>query len=153
MGWASHLAVTTYDSSLSPAVKYAFLGFPPYYPFLLMTILSPRTLARQGLILYYAQLTLNVAWTPLFFGAKRMGLALVDIITLTGTTFYMTVRPPSLLHSSSLICITLQRVLNEATNGKTALFLLPYCAWLTFATYLNASFLYLNNANTRPENR
>jgi hypothetical protein len=62
-----------------------------------MTLISARTLAHQGLMLYYAQLTLNVAWTPLFFGAKWMGLALVDIITLTGTTFYMTVCPSILI--------------------------------------------------------
>lgn len=31
------------------------------------------------LALYGTQLALNVAWSPLFFGAKKLGAALVDI--------------------------------------------------------------------------
>lgn len=72
------------------------------------------TAALTGLRLYYAQLALNLAWTPLFFGLKQVGssvptydnnrgpahpsfplsqitVSLVDIVTLTGTVYYMTV--------------------------------------------------------------
>ncbi|QRV87329.1 tspO/MBR-related protein [Ceratobasidium sp. AG-Ba] len=50
MGYASHLAIKAYDTSLSPAVKDA---------------------ALTGLKMYWVQLALNTAWTPLFFGMKQ----------------------------------------------------------------------------------
>ncbi|KIM29398.1 hypothetical protein M408DRAFT_67840 [Serendipita vermifera MAFF 305830] len=105
MGYASHLAVKAYDSSLSPA---------------------SRADSYDGLKLYYIQLGLNLLWTPLFFMAKQKGLALVDIVTLTGTTFWMTA------------------TLNHPTAGRSTLLLMPYCLWLTFATYLNGSFWFWN---------
>ncbi|CAG7848591.1 SubName: Full=Related to Peripheral-type benzodiazepine receptor {ECO:0000313/EMBL:CCA70660.1} [Serendipita indica DSM 11827] len=110
MGWASHLAIRAYDQSLSP---------------------SSRMDAYAGLKLYWIQLGLNLAWTPLFFMAKQKGLALLDILPLTGVVYWMTY------------------TLHHATNGATTLFLAPYCAWLTFASYLNFEFWYLNRG--RPE--
>ncbi|OBZ70450.1 Translocator protein [Grifola frondosa] len=99
MGYASHLAVKAFDESLTTARK------------------SPTSIA---LTLYYAQLALNLAWSPLFFFKKQVGLALIDMGLLTGTTMYMT----ALLH--------------EPTGGKSTYLLLPYCAWLSYATYINA---------------
>jgi len=72
-----------------------------------------------ALTVYAAQLVLNAAWTPVFFGAGRYGLALVDIVLLwflIGATVWL-FRPVS-------------RV--------AAALLLPYWAWVTFATALNA---------------
>ena len=51
MGYASHLAIQAYDNALTPATK---------------------DLAYTGLALYYGQLVLNLAWTPIFFGLKRV---------------------------------------------------------------------------------
>lgn len=51
MGWAAHLAVKALDTS----------------PFL-----AVRTAASSALTLWYAQFALNMAWTPLFFGAKKV---------------------------------------------------------------------------------
>ncbi|TDL29554.1 TspO/MBR-like protein [Rickenella mellea] len=90
---------------------------------------APATLvadAKLGLALYYGQLCFNVLWTPLFFGWKQPGIALLDISFLTGTTYYAT----ALLH--------------HATGGKSTYFLVPYCMWLTFATYLNGGIWWLN---------
>jgi benzodiazapine receptor len=53
-------------------------------------------LANSALTLYFGQLALNFIWTPIFFGLKKPAPALVDILTLTGTVFYMTVS--ALLH-------------------------------------------------------
>lgn len=67
----------------------------------------------------------NVAWTPIFFKAQRPGWALVDIIVLDVTlaimiaVFWKAYRPSSIL-------------------------LMPYMAWVSFATYLNAGFFWLN---------
>lgn len=71
-----------------------------------------------ALTVYAAQLVLNAAWTPLFFGAGRYGLALVDIVlmwSLIGTTIWL-FRPISRLAAGLL---------------------LPYWGWVTFATALN----------------
>ncbi|KAA1114697.1 hypothetical protein PGT21_018879 [Puccinia graminis f. sp. tritici] len=82
-------------------------------------------LANSALTLYFGQLALNFIWTPIFFGLKKPAPALVDILTLTGTVFYMT-------------------NLTSKFNSKAAYLFLPYCAWLSFATYLNGMIWYLN---------
>ncbi|KAG8687790.1 hypothetical protein FRC12_019112 [Ceratobasidium sp. 428] len=105
MGYASHLAIKSYDASLSPAVKDA---------------------ALTGLKMYWVQLGLNVSWSPLFFLLRQKGLALIDIAALTTTVVAMT------------------RTLHGPTDGKATYFLAPYCAWLTYATYLNGGYWWLN---------
>jgi benzodiazapine receptor len=35
-------------------------------------------------------------------------------------------------------------VLHKPTGGKSTWLLVPYCAWLGIATYLNAGIVYLN---------
>jgi len=110
MGYASHIAVKALDSSLAPHVVSA---------------------ARTGITLYWAQLGLNFLWTPLFFGWKRVDLALVDISVLTGTVIYMTTQ------------------LDEPTKGATTLLLAPYCAWLCLATYLNGGIWWLNSGKPK----
>jgi len=69
MGYASHIAATTLDSSLSP---------------------STRDDVHSALQYYFVSLGLNFAWTPLFFVFKKPGLALLDITALTGTVAYIT---------------------------------------------------------------
>lgn len=53
MGWAAHIAVKALDTSPRLAVREA---------------------ASASLALWYAQFALNMAWTPLFFGAKKVSL-------------------------------------------------------------------------------
>jgi len=104
MGYASHLAVKSFDSS----------------------VLQTRSDLSLALGLYFAQLGLNFLWSPLFFGLKQIGLALVDCALVTATTIYMT------------------KLLHDSTAGKTTYFLIPYCVWLSFATYLNGGIWWLN---------
>jgi len=106
MGYASHLAVRSFDAAATP---------------------SGTAAADQSLQLYYAQLALNLLWTPLFFGAKQKEVALGNILALTGTVVAMTVK----MHSLN-------------TPFSTTWFLAPYCAWLGYATYLNAGYVFLN---------
>jgi translocator protein len=81
--------------------------------------------------LYVAQLGLNALWTPLFFGARRPGLALLEPIALwvsaalTARRFYRIRRPAGLLF-------------------------LPYLAWLTFAAALNAAIWRRGRAGRTP---
>lgn len=51
MGWAAHVAVKALDTSPRLPVREA---------------------ASASLVLWYAQFALNMAWTPLFFGAKKV---------------------------------------------------------------------------------
>jgi tryptophan-rich sensory protein len=79
-----------------------------------------RTGWSAALTVYAAQLVLNAAWTPIFFGFGRYGLALADIVVLwfligaTIALFWRVSRPAAAL-------------------------LVPYWAWVTFATALNAA--------------
>jgi benzodiazapine receptor len=87
---------------------------------------APPT-ARRGLMaVWIVQLALNFIWSPFFFSAHRIGLALADIV---------------LLLAAIVTFITL-----AARCGETAaaLLMLPYAAWVAFATALNVAFLRLN---------
>ena len=80
----------------------------------------------RPLWLWSAQLVLNAIWTPLFFGAGRYGLAFADIVVLW-----------------LLIGVTV--VLFWRVHRVAAALLLPYWAWVTFATALNFSIWQLNS--------
>lgn len=80
---------------------------------------------RQPLGLFFLQLALNAAWTPLFFGLRQPGVAFAEILVLwlviVGTI------------------VSFRRV-----NGTAAVLLLPYLAWVTFAAALNLTLWRLN---------
>ncbi len=77
------------------------------------------------LTLFLVQLILNALWSPLCFGAKNLGFALVDILllwlalTATVVAFYKAYRLAGAL-------------------------LVPYLAWVTFASALNFTLWRLN---------
>ena len=80
---------------------------------------------RRPLHLYVVQLALNAAWTPIFFGAHQIGWALVEIVALWFA-----------------ILLTL---LGFYRVSKTAgMLLVPYLAWVTFASVLNLTLWRLN---------
>jgi len=82
-------------------------------------------------ILLVVHFTAGFSWTGIFFGRKRMLLALVDILVLDLT----------LLAAIPLIF---------RASATAALFLLPYLFWGLFATYLNLA-LWLLNRERREE--
>ncbi|CAN5818897.1 hypothetical protein BH23GEM6_BH23GEM6_08590 [soil metagenome] len=81
--------------------------------------------AALPLGLFLLQLIPNGAWSWLFFGLRRMDLALIDI-TLLWLLILATV-------------IAFWRVRRIA-----GLLLLPYLAWVSYATALNLALLQLN---------
>ncbi len=81
--------------------------------------------ARGVLRLYGAQLALNALWSVCFFGLRRPDLALVDIAGLW-----------------SLLVVALVRFW-RADRVAGALWV-PYVAWVTFASVLNATIWWLN---------
>lgn len=87
------LSLPSPATSLKPRLQiawtylYATMGYASH-----LISLSPLTSASTALSLYYAQLGLNLVWTPTFFGFRRPDVALIDIVALTGTVFTLTVR-------------------------------------------------------------
>ena len=81
--------------------------------------------ARWALAAFALQIVLNAAWSWLFFGLQRPDLALVDISLLVTT-------------------IVLMVVLYTPISRFAAGLLLPYLAWVSFATALNAAIWKLN---------
>lgn len=79
----------------------------------------------RPLALWAVQLALNLAWTPLFFGAGWRGVALVDIAAL-------------------LVALAATVALVWPVSRVAAYLLLPYGLWICFATALNASIWLLN---------
>ncbi len=77
------------------------------------------------LIAYGVQLVFNFGWSALFFGAKRMELALIDAFLM-------------------LAAIAVNIALFWPVSEQAALFLVPYFAWVTFATALNYAMMRKN---------
>ena len=80
---------------------------------------------RRALTLFGVQLVLNGLWSPLFFGLRAPGLALVEIVVLW-------------------FAILATLVAFWRTRRVAGGLLVPYLAWVTFATALNAGFWALN---------
>jgi benzodiazapine receptor len=82
--------------------------------------------ARQrAMPVYVVQLCLNFAWSLLFFGAHLIGVALIDILAL-------------------LAAIVATGVSFARVDRGAAWLLLPYAAWVAFASVLNAAIWRLN---------
>jgi tryptophan-rich sensory protein len=75
---------------------------------------------RAALAAFGSQLALNAAWTPIFFGLRRPGLALIEI-------------------GAMWVAIAVTTVLFLRQRVLAGLLLLPYLAWVSFATLLNAA--------------
>ena len=81
---------------------------------------------RTALALWSAQLALNALWSWLFFGLQQPGLALIEILCLL------------------VLVVATVRVFSRTSNLAGSL-LIPYAAWVAFASYLNAGVWYLNH--------
>jgi tryptophan-rich sensory protein len=95
--------------------------------YVLMAIAAWLVWKQHGLVaalfplgLFVAQLLLNAAWTWLFFGRHRPDLALIDIIVLW------------------IVLLTTLLSFWKLEPWAGAL-LIPYLAWVSFATALNAA--------------
>ncbi|KAA6409573.1 MAG: translocator like [Lasallia pustulata] len=116
---------------------YGLMGYSAYRAWTTgMSSLNPQTveLTKQGATLYTIQLGLNLLWMPLFFGLKRPVEATADIVLLTGITGYLT-------------------YIWGQVDVVAGWALVPYLAWLGFATYLSAGVGYLNDWNLADKER
>ncbi|XP_020789725.2 translocator protein-like [Boleophthalmus pectinirostris] len=95
---------------------YTGMGYGSYLIWKELDGFTEEALVPLGL--YGLQLTLNVAWPCIFFGAHKLKWALVEIVLLTGT-----------------VAATMW---SWYPISKTATLLLaPYLSWLCLATSLN----------------
>lgn len=102
-------------------VLYLTIGIAAY----LFAAKAEGKMRRDGLLVCFVQLVLNALWPALFFGLKNPAVALVEIV---------------LLLAGILATILIFRQRSQAA----ALLMLPYLAWVGFATYLNAGIWLIN---------
>lgn len=86
---------------------------------------TSHSLRQTALRLFFLQLALNAAWSVLFFGLHLPTVALVELLVLDGAV---------------LLTLLVFRRLQPLAGAL----LLPYLAWIAFATYLNAGIVVLN---------
>jgi translocator protein len=86
---------------------------------------SASTLRSWGLALFFAQLALNFAWTPIFFRWHAIGFALAEVVVL-----WTAIGATALVFSR--------------VSPAAAWLMAPYWAWVTFAAVLNAAYWRLN---------
>jgi tryptophan-rich sensory protein len=125
----------------APGDWYAQLAKPSFNPpswvfgpawtalYILIAIAGWRVWRRDRagwpMKLWWAQLALNFLWTPVFFSAHQIGLALAIVLVL-------------------LVAI-LGFIVTSWREDRTAAWLFaPYAAWVAFASTLNASIFVLN---------
>jgi len=84
-----------------------------------------KPLIKKGMMIFAVQLIFNIAWSMLFFGLKSPLLGLIDIILLW------------LLIVSTIM--TFKKI-----NALAAYLLIPYLAWVSFASVLNFFIFRLN---------
>lgn len=90
---------------------------------------TPRALPKAFLA-YFVNAVLNLSWAPVFFGLHRIRAGFVVSCGLLGTAFW-----------------TALEFYLAANAVLPAFLLVPYIAWLTFATALNAKLWQLNGAS------
>ncbi len=123
---------------------YAELSKPPWNPpnwifgpvwtvlYIMMAVAAWRVWLRGGwkqqrtaLGLFLVQWALNAIWTPLFFGLHQLGWAFAEILLLLAMIL-LTIR-------AFWMCDRLAGAL-----------LIPYAAWVAFASVLNGTIWWMN---------
>jgi translocator protein len=84
-----------------------------------------RLRVRRAVGLFLVHLVLNFGWVAIFFGARQIGWAFLEILVLW-------------------VVVAVMEVLFYTQSKVAGILLWPYIAWLTFAAYLNAAFWHLN---------
>jgi tryptophan-rich sensory protein len=103
------------------SILYILLGIA------LAMILNARGARGRPLALafFFVQLLLNYAWSPVFFAMHQVGTAL-------------------LLIGAILVLAMIAAFLFARIRRAAGLLMLPYLAWLGFASYLNYEIMVLN---------
>lgn len=86
---------------------------------------APSPERRRAVLLWFAQLALNALWSPVFFGMEAPGAALVIVVVLWLA-----------IAATIFACARIDRI--------AAWLLVPYLAWVSYATTLNVAIVVLN---------
>ena len=139
-GFATQSSVTTWFPTLNKpffnppswlfgpvwATLYAMMGIALWFVWNApQTTQQDQLQRKKGIIIFAIQLVFNFLWSFLFFGMRNPLFALFDIVLM-------------------LITIILTIIIFRKINTKTTPLLVPYLAWVSFATLLNASIWWLN---------
>jgi translocator protein len=81
--------------------------------------------AHFALLIFFAQLALNVAWSGIFFGSHLPGVAFAEILVLW-------------------LAIVFNAFVFYLLQPLAAALLVPYLLWVSYATYLNFGIWRLN---------
>ncbi len=134
-GWATASSVGTWFAGLEkPSFNPPGWLFGPVWTalYVMIAVAGWRLWRRGGpasrraLTAWYVQLLLNLMWSFLFFGARMIGAALIEIVVL-------------------LAAIITTIALSWRVDQAAAWLLVPYLAWVSFATLLNAALWRLNS--------
>jgi len=107
------------------APAWTFLYVTIFIAFVIFAVKKTSKSKVWGYVLFFTQIFLNFAWTPIFFHLHKMVMALAIIVLMIITAFWN--------------IIEFSKISNRAVN-----FLIPYILWLIFAVYLNFGFVILN---------
>ncbi len=123
-----------------PDAWYAALGKPAFNPpnwvfapvwsivYLLIAVAGWRVREQgssSGWRLWLAQMALNFAWSPIFFGLHQPGVALAVIVAL-------------------LLAIVAFQIAIWKADRISAILFAPYAVWVAFASLLNFEIVRLN---------
>lgn len=149
LGWiALCLAAGFFGAMFEPGAWYDSLDRPSWTPpnwlfgpvwttlYIVMGVAAwrvwrKREAAEAGLALglFLTQLVLNALWSWLFFGLQSPGLAAVDIVAM-------------------LVTIVATSVLFWRIDRTAGILMIPYIAWVGYATALNISIWLRNQAGS-----
>jgi tryptophan-rich sensory protein len=135
-------ATALIGSQFLPGAWYAALNKPFFNPpnwifapvwtalYMMMAVAAWRVWRRvkridSAIVLWAVQLVLNGLWSWIFFGLHRTGLGLIDIGVL-------------------LVMIAIVTMLFMRRDRLAGCLMLPYMAWVAFASVLNFSLWLLN---------
>ena len=86
---------------------------------------ADRDTTRGPLTLFALQLAINLGWTVVFFGLQKIASAVATIVVLD-------------------VAVLVTMLAFRAVDQVAALLMLPYVAWVAFATVLNVAIWRLN---------
>lgn len=107
------------------SMLYIMMGIAAGLVWNRMELSKDKELVKKSLVFFAIQLGLNALWSVLFFGLRNPMLALIEIVLLWLMIY--------------------ETYIKFGKIDKIAGYLfLPYLAWVSFATVLNASIWWLN---------
>lgn len=133
-GWATSTSVGTWYATLAkPSFNPPNWVFSPVWTllYLMMAVAAWRVWRLDGRLVsapmaaFAIQLLLNLGWSVLFFGLRTPAAALADILAL-------------------IVAIAVTLWLFIRRDRLAGLLLVPYLAWVGFASTLNLAIVRLN---------